>query len=137
MLTNDSIPVLDRKGLRSFGFTTGLIVVGLFGLLFPWLLERDWPMWPWIIAAPLWILAALVPDWLRPIYGGWMRLGLLLSKITTPLVLGIAFFLVFSPIAVIRRRSGKDSMHRSVDPKATSYRVMSTKSSVDRLERPF
>lgn len=40
------IPELDRKGLRQFGLVTGGIVAGLFGLLFPWLLERALPLWP-------------------------------------------------------------------------------------------
>jgi hypothetical protein len=137
MRTNNVIPVLDRKGLRSFGFTTGLIIVVLFGLLIPWLLDRGWPAWPWIVAAPLWLLATVIPDWLRPVYSGWMRFGLLASRVTTPIVLGAAFYLVFSPVALIRRIRGKDILERSMDSTAKSYRVMSKQNSNDSLERPF
>ena len=137
MLTKDAIPDLDRKGLRDFGFTTGAIVAGLFGLVFPWLLDRDWPIWPWIVATPLWILAAFVPGWLRPIYKGWMRFGLLASRVTTPLVLGIAFYLVIFPISLIRRVAHHDAMHREMDHAAASYRVASKKPSADSLGRPF
>ena len=38
-----TIPELDRKGLREFGITTGIIVVIIFGLFFPWLLEHAIP----------------------------------------------------------------------------------------------
>jgi hypothetical protein len=42
--THHVIPELDRKGLRDFGLVTGSIVAVLFGLFFPWLLERAWPL---------------------------------------------------------------------------------------------
>jgi hypothetical protein len=68
MAINHKIPELDRKGLREFGLMTGAVVVVIFGLFFPWLLELNWPVWPWIIAAPLWSLALVYPLWLRRVY---------------------------------------------------------------------
>ena len=92
MAIDHVIPELDRKGLREFGLTTGAAVVVIFGLFFPWLLDLDWPLWPWLIAAVFWSLALLQPLWLRWIYRAWMRFGLLASRVMTPLVLGIVFF---------------------------------------------
>lgn len=131
------IPELDRKGLREFGLVTGAVVVAIFGVFFPWVLGWDWPAWPWIIAAPLWLLALVHPSWLRLIYRGWMRFGLLAGMVTTPLVLGIVFFLMISPMAMVRRRWGKDPMQRALDPDRDSYRVQSTRSPREKLERPF
>ena len=68
MAIDHVIPELGRKGLREFGLTFGIIVVVIFGLFFPWLLEIDWPAWPWMVAAPFWLLALVQPLWLRPIY---------------------------------------------------------------------
>ena len=132
-----AIPELDNAGLRRFGLTTGSIVAALFGLVFPWLLERPWPIWPWAIAAPLWVLAAVCPACLRPIYQGWMRFGLLLSKITTPIILGIVFYLVITPISLVWRAQAKDPMRRAFEPDTQSYRVSSEKHATDRLEKPF
>jgi hypothetical protein len=137
MAIEDVIPELDRKGLREFGLTTGAIFVVLFGLLFPWMLETDWPVWPWIIAAPLWSLALIHPPSLRLIYRGWMRFGLLASRVMTPLVLGVVFFLVISPMALVRRLLGRDPLQRALDPNHDSYRVPSTKNPAENLERPF
>lgn len=137
MAIQHTIPELDRSGLRQFGFTTGAIVVSLFGLFFPWMLEISWPVWPWIIAAPLWALAAVYPEWLRLIYNGWMRFGILASRVTTPLILGIVFYLVISPVALIRRLAGRDSLRRTIEPDAGSYRVSSEKHSTERLEKPY
>jgi len=137
MANDHIIPELDRKGLREFGLTTGAAVVVIFGLFFPWMLERDWPAWPWIIAAAFWSLALVQPLWLRRIYRAWMRFGLLASRIMTPLVLGIVFFVMIAPMAMVMRLMGKDPMQRVLDPKQKSYRVQSAKSPNEKLEKPF
>jgi hypothetical protein len=137
MAIDQRIPELDRNGLREFGLVTGAAVVALFGLFFPWMLELDWPAWPWAIAAPLWLLALIQPSWLRGIYRAWMRFGLLASRVMTPLILGIVFFVMISPMAMVRRLMGKDAMQRSLDPNQDSYRVQSTRSPREKLERPF
>ena len=137
MAMDYKIPELDRKGLREFGLTTGAVVVAIFGLFFPWLLELDWPVWPWVIAAPLWLLALVYPLWLRHIYRAWMRFGLLASRIMTPLVLGIVFFGMILPIALVWRLTGNDPMRRTLDPNQKSYRVQSIKSPKEKLEKPF
>ena len=137
MAIEHEIPELDRKGLRQFGLTTGAAVVVLFGLLFPWLLDLEWPVWPWIIAAVLWSLSLLRPLWLRLIYRAWMRFGLLASRVMTPLVLGIVFFGMIAPMALVMRLMGKDPMRRAFDPDRESYRVKSEKRPKEKLERPF
>jgi hypothetical protein len=131
------IPDLDRKGLREFGLTTGIAIVVIFGLFFPWLLDLGWPVWPWALAAPLWLLALINPLWLRRIYRAWMRFGLLASRVMTPLVLGIVFFVMISPMAAVMRLLGKDPMRRALNPDRKSYRVQSIKSPSEKLERPF
>jgi hypothetical protein len=130
------IKELDRKGLREFGLTTGGIVAVLFGLFFPWLLERPIPRWPWVIAGVLAAWGLLAPMSLRPVYKGWMRFGILLSKVTTPLIMGIVFFLVVTPMGLVRRATGNDSLGRRFE-KTASYRVPSPKPPAKNLEKPF
>ena len=137
MAIDYNIPELDQKGLREFGLTFGAAIVIIFGLFFPWLLDLNWPVWPWVIAAPFWALALIHPLWLRWPYRAWMRFGLLASRVMTPLVLGIVFFGMIAPLALVWRLMGKDPMHRSFDPQQKSYRVKSTKSPKEKLERPF
>jgi hypothetical protein len=137
MTAEHTIPKLDRKGLRQFGFVTGAVVAAVFGLFFPWVLGRGWPLWPWFIAGPLWALAVVSPLWLQPIYRGWMRFGLLASRVTTPVILGVVFFVMISPLALFRRLRGRDPMNREYGPMLESYRVPSTKHPLKNLERPF
>lgn len=132
-----TIPELDRKGLREFGVTTGAAVVVVFGLFFPWILDVDWPRWPWMIAAVFWLFALIAPALLRPVYKGWMRFGLLAGRVMTPLVLGLVFFVMISPMALIRRLRGNDPLRRALDSDKESYRIKSAKSRRDKLEKPF
>jgi len=131
------IPELDRKGLREFALVTGGVVAVLFGLFFPWLLESRVPLWPWVIAGVLggWGLAA--PMSLQPVYRAWMKLGLLLSRITTPLILGIVFYGLILPMGLVMRLMGRDPMARRFDDAAESYRVKHQKAPRINVERPF
>ena len=137
MAIDHEIPELDQKGLREFGLTTGAAVVAIFGLFFPWMLELDWPVWPWVIAALFWSLALIYPLWLRWIDQAWMRFGLLASRVMTPLVLGVVFFGMILPMALVWRLRGKDPLHRAFDSNKKSYRVQSIKSPQEKLEKPF
>ncbi len=135
-MTEHVIPELDRKGLREFGLVTGAIVAVLFGLFFPWLIERPLPLWPWVIFGVLGGMGLIVPMALNPIYKVWMRFGLMMSKIMTPLIMGIVFFIVITPVGLLRRVFAKDPMARTFDD-AESYRVPSKKASVKNLEKPY
>lgn len=130
------IPVLDRKGLREFGLVTGGVVAGLFGLFFPWLLERAWPLWPWIVFGVLGTWGLVAPMSLQPVYRTWMRFGLMLSKVMTPLIMGIVFFLVITPVAIVLKILGKDAMARKFDD-TDSYRVPTEKAPPENLEKPY
>ncbi len=61
----------------------------------------------------------LISPWLlSPLNRLWYRLGLLLGEIVSPIVLGIIFFLLITPISLIMRLSGRDELKmkkRSVD----------------------
>ena len=131
------IAELDRKGLRDFGLVTGAIFVALFGLLFPWVLDLSFPTWPWVLGGILAIWGLVAPGALRPIYQVWMKFGLLLSKITTPIVLGIVFLLVIFPAGFVMRTFGRDPMKRRIDTASTSYRESSNKRPKETMERPF
>ena len=131
------IPELDAKGLRQFALTTAGIVVGLFGVVLPWLAGLGWPLWPWVLAAVLALWGLLKPASLRPVYRGWMRFGQLASLVMTPLVLGTVFFLVILPAGLVMRLAGNDPMHRRLDPDAASYRVPSRPMPRDSVERPY
>ena len=130
------IPPLDKAGLRQFGLTTGTIVAVLFGVAFPYLLDRAWPLWPWIVFAILALWALIAPATLHPVYRGWMRVGILLSKIMTPIILTLVFLIAIFPGSLLLRLFRNDPMRRKFDDSA-SYRVESRQPSVNNIEKPY
>lgn len=127
----------DRRELREFGLVMGAIVAGLFGLLFPWVFDRDFPGWPWVFAAVFAAWAILAPASLGPVYIAWMKVGQLLNRAMTPVILSIVFFLVITPMAIIRRLFVGNSFLRSFDDSLDSYRIPTKKSNRRNLKRPF
>jgi len=131
------IPELDAAGLRKFGINTGLIVVGLFGLALPFIFELQFPVWPWVIALILIVWALIAPASLTGVYRGWMRIGLLLNRIVSPIVLGIVFFLVVTPMGLIMRLTGRDPMARRSNSNRKSCRIPSEVRHSKHVEHPY
>jgi len=134
---SDEIKKLDKKGLRDFGLLIGALMPLLFGLAVPLLRRHSIPWWPWAIGAVLIVLALAAPKLLNPIYHGWMRFGLTLNKIETPIVLGIVFYLIVWPMGVLKKIFGEDAMRRKLNPKMDTYRVQSKARTKVSMERPF
>ncbi len=131
------IPELDARGLRNFALTTSAIVIVLFAIGVPWLFSLSYPVWPWILAAILSAWGLIHAPSLKPVYRAWMKFGLLLNRITTPLILGIVFFLIFTPVALVMRLFGRDTMQRKFDPGAGSYRKRAQTRDPKSMENPF
>lgn len=131
------IPVLDKQGLRNFGYVTGAILIGLFGLLLPWLREHAFPWWPWAVAGVLAVWATLAPMSLQPVYKVWMTIGAVLGWINTRIILGLVYYVIFTPIGFCLRRLSRDPMARRLDRAAKTYRIVSKPASPDAMKRPF
>ena len=56
------------------------------------------------------VAGALIPTRLGPVYRGWMGLALVISKVTTPIFLGVVYFLVITPSGVAMRMLGRDPL---------------------------
>jgi hypothetical protein len=94
----------------------------------------------WALAAVVFVAVALtVPRLLAPLRRGWMRLGTLLSRVVNPIVLGLAYAIVFVPVAAIMRLFGRDTMARRREPACASYWIESDHDprGVDRLKEQF
>ena len=58
---------------------------------------------------------------LLPLNKLWMRFGLLLSMIVSPIVLGIIFFGLFTPIALIMKLCGRDELRLKFSKKLSHW----------------
>lgn len=104
---------------RSFG----LVFAGVFTLLALYTGWHGGRASPWLIGiAALFLAVALIrASLLRPLNTLWMKLGLLLGAIVNPIVLGLLFFLVFTPIGALARLLGKDFIGLKRKPEAETY----------------
>ena len=72
--------------------------------------------------ALLFLLITLIKsDALLPLNRLWMRFGLLLGMIVRPIVLGIIFFGLFAPIAVLMRLIGRDELRLKFHQKQSHW----------------
>jgi len=98
---------------RSFGWTfTGVFALG--ALFYPWVLA---------LAAISAVVTLAREQWLTPLNRGWMRLGELLGRVVNPVVLGVIFYGVFTPVGVAMRLAGRDAMTRAFEPRHRTYWV--------------
>jgi hypothetical protein len=75
-----------------------------------------------IAAALAFLLVTLIKsDALLPLNKLWMRFGLLLGMIVSPIVLGVIFFALFTPIAILMRVSGRDELRLKFAQKASHW----------------
>ena len=136
-MNNGTEHEMNAGELRKFGLSTGAVVAVLFGMVIPWIWDLRYPLWPWIILAVLGGWGLIAPASLLPVYRIWMRFGLLISKITTPIIMGIVFFALIMPVGVVMRIFGWDPMVRKFDADVGSYRVKSDHLSASTLEKPY
>lgn len=62
------------------------------------------------IAALLAAASLAAPHRLAPLNRAWFALGLLLGRIVNPLVLGLLFYLLITPVALVQRLAGRDAL---------------------------
>ena len=94
---------------RSFGlvFFAFFLIVGLW----PIFQYEDVRIWSIIVAFIFLILGILDSKYLTPLNRFWMKFGLFLGKIISPIVMGIVFFLVVTPIGIIMKIFRKDLLN--------------------------
>ena len=112
---------------RRFGLTVGGAFLALGGLLW-WRGRVTAAVVLAALGGALVLAGLLLPTRLGPVERAWMRLAFALSKVTTPILMGIVYGLVITPVAVLRRALG----HNSLRQRASAPSYWATR---DRAER--
>jgi hypothetical protein len=77
--------------------------------------------WALLASAGLAAIAAILPRVLRPFNRVWTRIGLLLNRVTSPVLLAVVYYAAVVPTGLVMRALGRDPMRRARDPQAGSY----------------
>lgn len=101
----------------------GLMFFVVFLIVALWPLLRQGQMRPIVLGIALAFLAVslVMPAWLAPLNRLWLKFGALLHSITSPIILGVMFFLVITPVGFLMRLAGKDLLRMKFDRDCTSY----------------
>src|SRR6056300_1746672 len=113
---NNSIKISSN---RSFGIV--FFVVFLIISLYPITYSENIRIWSLIISFIFIILGLLNSKILTPLNKLWFKFGVILGKIISPIIMGIIFFLVVTPIGLIMKLLGKDLLRLKYNKKDNTY----------------
>lgn len=118
---HESLNKLPVKKPSEFSFGMTFSIIFLILAVYSFLNHKS--------TAPLWVgLSALFglvtftkPSLLSPLNHVWHQFGLLLNKVTQPIILFILFYLFLTPIAFLFRRFSQSDLRLQFDPTSNSY----------------
>jgi cytochrome c oxidase subunit IV len=102
----DNIKIGSNK---SFGIVFSIVF--LLITIYPLINSEGLRVWSLIIAIIFLFLGLINSKILTPLNMLWFKFGILLGRIVSPIIMGIIFFLVVTPIALIMRIIGKDLLN--------------------------
>jgi hypothetical protein len=99
---------IKRKDNITFGilFFILFLIIGLY----PLKSGGTTRIWSLVLSSAFLIITIIRPNLLTFINRLWIQFGILLGKIISPLVMGLVFFFVVTPIGILIRMLKKDVM---------------------------
>ena len=104
---------------RSFGLV--FFVVFLIVALWPLKSGEDIRIWSLTLSIIFFSLGMLNSKLLTPLNKLWFKFGILLGSIVSPIVMGIVYFVVVTPIGVLMRLLGKDLLKTTKTKSISTY----------------
>ena len=104
---------------RSFGIV--FFVVFLLIALYPLINDESVRIWSLVISIVFLVLGIFNSRILTPLNLLWFKFGIALGKILTPIIMGIVFFLVVTPIGIFMRILRKDLLNLKFKKKGTYW----------------
>ncbi len=105
---------------RSFG----LLFTAIFAFVALWLMisgDKNGCFRVAAISAAFLLISIFQPVWLQPLNSGWIKLSILLHKMTNPIVIGVIFILAILPVGLLLRLFGKDTLRLQCRTGVKSY----------------
>jgi len=116
IMNNDKLQMSSNKSFGIVFFVFFLIIS-----LFPLLKDGNIRIWAMVLAIIFLILGLLNSTILNPLNKIWIKFGILLGTIISPIVMGIVFFVVVTPTSLIMRILGKNLLGLKKDNTKRSY----------------
>ena len=107
---NSTVMPSDRK----FGWTFAGLFLLIGAFYHPWMI---------VLAGVIAIITLTRAEWLAPAKHAWMKFGELLNKVVSPVVMGVIFFVIFTPVGMLMRLAGRDALSLRLDKTLPTYWV--------------
>ncbi len=107
---------------RSFGLVMAAALAAVTSLN-AWHAGRLWP-WTGGLAALFLVAGLLRPAALHPLNLLWLKFGLLLHRVVSPIVMALLFYGTVLPTGLVMRMLGKDLLRQRRQPDADSYWIV-------------
>lgn len=117
-LSRDEQPVA-RGSDRAFGFVFAVVFAIVVAI--GWWQSRHIRSWAVALSAAFLLVALVRPSLLAPLNAVWARFGMLLHRVTSPIVLGLMYGVAIVPVGLLMRLRGHDPLRRRFDPSLASY----------------
>ena len=104
---------------RSFGIV--FFIVFFLIALYPLIYTKDIRIWSLLISLIFLILGLINSRILTPLNKLWFKFGILLGKIVSPIIMGIIFFLVVTPIGFVMSILGNDVLRLKFNTNKTYW----------------
>jgi predicted membrane-bound dolichyl-phosphate-mannose-protein mannosyltransferase len=135
-MADTETPRLSAAAGRRFAFTLAL-GFGALALLFLW---RDRPTLVRVaagLAALIAVAGLTVPRHLGPVERAWTGLGMALGRVTAPIFIGVVYWLIITPVGVVRRTLGRSPLSHRTGTSLWVSRAPDTRDPRDRMTRQF
>ena len=83
--------------------------------------QEDLRLWALILSLIFLVLGVLNSRFLTPLNKLWNKFGIFLGSIVSPIVIGVVFFMIVTPIGLIMRFLGKDLLRVNKNKTASTY----------------
>ena len=115
-MKNNNIKIGSNKNFGLVFFIFFLIIS-----FYPLVNGEDIRKWSLVFSIIFLVLGLTNSKILNPLNKLWFNFGIFLGKIMSPVIMGIIFFLVVTPIGLLMRLFGKDILNLKFNNKATYW----------------
>jgi len=100
------VQIKNETTNKSFGIV--FFIFFLIISIYPLINHGEIRKWSLVLSVIFLALGLINSKILNPLNNMWFKFGILLGKIISPLVMGVIFFFIVTPISIIMKILGKD-----------------------------
>ena len=117
--SNERTNEVEGSSDRSFGIVVGaaLILIGAWPAV-----HHQFPrLWAIALGAVFALVGIVQPKLLSFLNRAWTRVGILIGRVMTPIIMGVLLYVVLAPVGAVQRLFGRDQLHLKWDKNAKTY----------------